>query len=111
MDVPIYTVLIGFLVRALVGLSGLGGAVVLLPFLILGLHVPPMVAVGSSAVFMFLTKISGALVHWRRGNVDLQLALMMAVGSIPGTLAGVGTLAFLRSRDGAGAKVEREQVL
>ena len=41
------TILIGFTVGLLVGLSGLGGGVVLLPLLIFVLHVPPIIAVGS----------------------------------------------------------------
>ena len=38
MDQPVYAVLIGFLAGALVGLTGLGGGVLMLPLLILGLR-------------------------------------------------------------------------
>lgn len=99
-DAALQIVLFGSLVGVLVGLTGLGGGVLLLPILIFALGVPPFEAVGAAAVFMFLTKISGAIVHWHRGNVDFPLALMMAVGSVPGALAGVGALALLRSRYG-----------
>ena len=102
MNPPFLVVLVGFLVGALIGLTGLGGGVVLLPLLILGLHVAPLVAVGSGAVFSALTKIGGAVVHWRRGNVDWRLAAAMALGSVPGALAGVRLLALLRARYGEG---------
>jgi len=36
---------------------GLGGGVLLLPLLIFGLKVPPILAVGSDAVFNFVSKI------------------------------------------------------
>jgi len=99
---PILSVLVGLLVGALVGLTGLGGGVLMLPFLILGLGVPPIVAVGSDLVFSFVTKIGGSIVHWRRGHVDWELAAIMAVGSIPGALLGVAALAYLRATHGAG---------
>jgi uncharacterized protein len=100
--VQIYPLLIGLLVGALVALTGLGGGLLLLPLLILGLKVPAIVAVGTSAVFMFFTKIGAAGLHWRRGNVDWRLALAMACGSAPGALAGVALLAWLLAHYGAG---------
>jgi len=39
-------ILIGFSVGTLIGLTGLGGGVLLLPMLIFGLHVPAIIAVG-----------------------------------------------------------------
>jgi uncharacterized membrane protein YfcA len=102
MEYVLYTALIGLLVGSLVSLTGLGGGVLLLPLLILGLQIPPIVAVGSGAVFSALTKIGAAVLHWRRGNVDWELVVYMIWGSVPGALSGVGLLAFLRSRYGEG---------
>lgn len=102
MEYHIYAVLIGFLVGGLVGLTGLGGGVLMLPLLTLGLGVSPLVAVGSDAVFSFFTKFAGAIVHWRRRNVDWELATTMALGSVPGALTGVALLAHLRMRFGEG---------
>jgi uncharacterized membrane protein YfcA len=39
--------LVGFGVGTLIGMTGVGGGVLLLPILIFGLGVPPMLAVGS----------------------------------------------------------------
>lgn len=102
MDYNTYVVLTGLLVGSLVGLTGLGGGVLLLPLLMLGLGIPPIVAVGTGAVFMFFTKIGGAAVHWRLGHVDWRLGLTMALGSAPGALIGVAFLASLRNRFGDG---------
>ena len=38
-------------------MTGVGGGVLLLPMLIFGLKVPPIMAVGSDALFNFFTKI------------------------------------------------------
>ena len=54
-------ILIGFVVGTLIGLTGVGGGVLLLPMLIFGLRVPPIIAVGSDALFNFFTKIPSSL--------------------------------------------------
>ena len=59
-------VAVGFVVGTLVGLTGLGGGMVLLPLLISVLGVPPILAVGSDAVINCITKIGAGAMHWRR---------------------------------------------
>jgi uncharacterized protein len=95
-------ILIGMLVGTLVGLTGLGGGVLLLPLLIFGLGVPPIVAVGSDAAFNALTKIGAGIFHWRQGTVNGRLVLALCLGSIPGAGLGVLLLAHLRSVYGNG---------
>jgi uncharacterized membrane protein YfcA len=48
---------VGFIVGTLIGMTGLGGGVLLLPILIFGLRVPAIIAVGSDALINFFTKI------------------------------------------------------
>jgi hypothetical protein len=62
-------ILVGFMVGTLIGLTGLGGGVLLLPILIFGLRVPAIMAVGSDALFNFFTKIPASIVHLNRGTV------------------------------------------
>jgi uncharacterized membrane protein YfcA len=93
---------VGLLVGTLVGLTGLGGGVLLLPILIFGLGVPPIVAVGSDAAFNAMTKIGAGFLHWRQGNVNWRLVSALSFGSIPGTFAGVLLLARLRLAYGSG---------
>ena len=102
MDLNIYAILIGLLVGALMGFTGLGGGVLLLPLLILGLGVSPLTAVGTGAAFSAVSKIGASVVHYRKGNVDLRLVGEMAVGSVPGALAGIWLLVWMRGRFGDG---------
>lgn len=95
-------ILIGFAVGTLIGLTGLGGGVLLLPVLIFGLRVPPIIAVGSDALFNFLTKIPASILHLRKGTVRKKVVAAMAVGSIPGSLLGVYFLQHLRHVYGNG---------
>src|SRR5213593_2209043 len=95
-------ILIGFVVGTLIGMSGLGGGVLLLPILIFGLRVPAIVAVGSDALFNFLTKIPSSLVHLSKGTVRRKVVITLAVGSMPGSILGVRLLQHLRVVYGAG---------
>jgi uncharacterized protein len=93
---------VGFIVGVLIGLSGVGGGVLLLPVLIFGLRVPPLVAVGSDALFNFFTKIPASLLHISRGTVRKNIVIALAVGSVPGSIAGVNLLMYIRHIYGDG---------
>jgi uncharacterized membrane protein YfcA len=95
-------VLIGFIVGMLIGMTGLGGGVLLLPILIFGLHVPAIMAVGSDAAFNFVTKIGSGIVHLKKGTVRRRVVLALAAGSAPGSIAGVSLLSHLRNVYGSG---------
>jgi|ERR1700722_6639725 len=95
-------ILVGFIVGVLIGLSGVGGGVLLLPVLIFGLRVPAIVAVGSDALFNFFTKIPAGLLHLKRGTVKGKVVLALALGSVPGSIAGVKLLMYIRSIYGDG---------
>src|SRR6202158_1506622 len=96
MEFLLLKVLIGFIVGTLIGLTGLGGGVLLLPMLIFGLHVPAITAVGSDALFNFFTKIPASIMHLIKGTVRKKVVLAMAIGSIPGSYLGVTLLVHLR---------------
>jgi uncharacterized protein len=93
---------VGLAVGTLVGLTGLGGGMVLLPVLISVLGVPPIIAVGSDAVINCVTKIGAGGLHWRQGNVRRPVVLSLAYGSIPGAITGVVLLAWIRATYGNG---------
>ncbi len=95
-------ILVGFVVGVLIGLSGVGGGVLLLPVLIFGLRVPPIVAVGSDALFNFFTKVPASLVHMKKGTVRRKVVVALAVGSIPGSILGVRVLMHIRHLYGDG---------
>ena len=81
-------VLMSFLVGILIGLTSMGGAALMAPFLILIVGVRPVTAVGTDLVYGAVTKIIGAWVHWKQGTVDLPVVWKLATGSVPGGLLG-----------------------
>ncbi len=95
-------ILVGFVVGVLIGLSGVGGGVLLLPVLIFFLKVPAIVAVGSDAVFNFFTKIPASVMHLNKGTVRRKVVMALAVGSIPGSIGGVKLLMHIRHLYGDG---------
>ncbi len=95
-------ILVGFVVGVLIGLTGVGGGVLLLPVLIFGLKVPAIMAVGSDALFNFFTKIPAGLLHLKKGTVRRKVVIALALGSIPGSVCGVALLTHIRTLYGNG---------
>src|SRR3984893_3865314 len=95
-------IMVGFVVGVLIGMTGVGGGVLLLPILIFGLRVPAIVAVGSDALFNFFTKIPASLLHLKKGTVRRKVVIALATGSIPGSIGGVKLLMHIRHLYGDG---------
>ena len=94
--------LAGFIVGTITGISGIGGSSLLAPVLILLLSVKPTLAVGTDLVYSVPTKLVAAFVHARQKTVDRRLTTWLAIGGLPGALAGLGAFALLRARIPAG---------
>lgn len=102
MSLFLLKILVGLVVGILIGMSGVGGGVLLLPVLIFGLRVPPLLAVGSDAVFNFFTKVPASIMHLREDTVRPKVVAALALGSVPGSIAGVGLLMHIRHLYGNG---------
>ena len=87
---------IGGAVGFLSGLFGVGGGFLLTPLLIFS-GVPAPVAVASVTGQVVAASTSGALSYYRRGQIDLHMALYLVLSSVLGAFGGVATFAALRS--------------
>lgn len=85
----------GVAVGFLSGLFGVGGGFLMTPLLIF-VGVSPAVAVGTEANKIVASSVSGALGHWRRGNVDVQMGLVLLAGGFVGSSFGVWLFSLLR---------------
>ncbi len=90
----------GFGVGILIGLTGIGGGSLMTPLLVLFAGISPTVAIGTDLAYGAVTKTLGGWRHWRRGTVDLGVSMWLAVGSLPGALAGVWLLNVLQNHYG-----------
>ncbi|MBF6592494.1 MAG: sulfite exporter TauE/SafE family protein [Ktedonobacterales bacterium] len=89
--------LVGLLVGVLVGLTGIGGSAFTTPLLILVLGVKPLIAVGTDLLYSVPTKLLGAVIHRRQGTVDASIVWYLALGGVPGALAGILSLGAVRA--------------
>jgi len=85
----------GTAVGFLSGLFGVGGGFLMTPLLMF-VGVPPAVAVGTEANKIAASSISGVMAHWRRGNVDVRMGLVLLAGGLVGSTAGVFLFGLLR---------------
>ncbi len=90
---------LGFLIAAAVGLTGVGAGSITAPVLILFFHLSPAVAVGTALTFAAVIKLAVLPVYIRRRQVDYRILVLLVSGGIPGVLFGVLALGALNVRD------------
>jgi uncharacterized membrane protein YfcA len=93
-DIDLALSLGGLVAGLMVGLTGMGGAALVTPMLVLMFGVSPAAAVSSDVVASAVMKPVGALVHIRERTVHWGLVGWLSAGSIPGVL--LGTVIFAR---------------
>ena len=90
----------GFLVGALVGMTGVGGGSLMTPILIVLFGVSPATAVGTDLLFAAATKTIGSLVHGYNRSIEWRVVRRLATGSIPATLLALVVLSWLQMSTG-----------
>jgi uncharacterized membrane protein YfcA len=90
----------GFLVGALVGVTGVGGGSLMTPILIVLFGVSPATAVGTDLLFAAATKTVGSLVHGFNRTIDWRVVRRLATGSIPMTAVALMVLSWFNMRTG-----------
>jgi len=84
----VLTALAGISAGALSALMGIGGATVVIPFMLLVLGTGQHVAEGTSLFVMVPTSFAGAWAHSRKGYVRWQAVSFLAIAGIVGAAAG-----------------------
>jgi hypothetical protein len=85
----------GFLIGALVGITGMGGGSLLTPILVIFFGFKPTLAVGTDILHGAIFKSFGAIRHRRLGTVHARLTFWMFLGSGPMSLLGVAVATWL----------------
>jgi uncharacterized membrane protein YfcA len=86
---------LGGVAGLLAGMFGVGGGFLATPLLIF-VGIPPTVAVASQANQVIANSVSSLQVQWRRGNVDLRMGLVLLLGGVVGSSAGVMLFTYLK---------------
>jgi hypothetical protein len=124
--------LVTFLIGMLIGFVGAGGAGVAVAILTTLFGLPVHTAIGTAIAAMLFVTISGAISHYREGNVDRRLGLVVGLSGALGAILGanlsqaisdrtlgvaaglalwaLGALVWLRLRTGDRKSALRERV-
>ena len=86
---------IGLLIGLLSGIFGIGGGFISSPVLILA-GIPPSIAVGTTTVQVFASSITGFWSHFLNKNIDYQIAIVLVIGGLIGSLNGVFLLSQIQ---------------
>jgi uncharacterized membrane protein YfcA len=97
-------VLIGFGlgIGLLAGVLGVGGGFALVPAFVFGLHIPTLIAVGTSLLCVLVSGAYGTFTYGAQGNVEIVAVVWLFAGSILGANLGVSATRYVR---GAGIRL------
>ncbi|MEJ2236310.1 MAG: sulfite exporter TauE/SafE family protein [Syntrophobacterales bacterium] len=85
----------GGMVGILSGIFGVGGGFLMTPLLIMA-GIPPTVAAASDSNQIVGASTSGTLAHYRLGNVDFKMGVLLLIGGVVGGTLGVHIIKILR---------------
>jgi len=90
---------LGFALSVLIGVSlgffGGGGSILSVPLLVYVFGLEPKQAIASSLLIVGAASVSGAIQHWRAGNVELRTSLFFGAAGMAGAHIGGRAAAFL----------------
>ncbi len=76
----------GAIIGFAIGISGIGGGVLIMPVLTAILGVSPSVAVGTASLYSLITKSYAIIEHLRLKTIERLTTLVFLSGALPGTL-------------------------
>jgi len=91
---------LGGVVGLLSGIFGVGGGFLMTPLLIM-FGIPATVAAASDSNQIVGASTSGTLAHWRLGNVDVKMGVLLIIGGVVGGALGVQVIKVLRAMGNA----------
>jgi len=78
--------LLGMVIGFCIGLTGVGGGVLVLPALTLILRIDPVTAVGTTTLYAFLTKITATFHHHKLKTIDWGISARFLMGAVPANI-------------------------
>lgn len=85
----------GFFFSLLILWSGVGAGVLVIPALITGFHLEPLVAIASGSAFAFISKAMMTIGHAKQGGIDWRAAFLFLRICLPITAATAAFMAYL----------------
>lgn len=85
----------GFVAGTFGALLGLGGGVLLIPFLVIVLGVPMHQAIATSIIAVIATSSAGAAMNLERRVVNMRLGMLLEIATVTGAILGGMTANYL----------------
>ncbi|MDR9825605.1 sulfite exporter TauE/SafE family protein [Vibrio sp. FNV 38] len=82
-DVLLLKILLGGIFGFCLGLTGVGGGVLLIPMLQLFCGMPTVLAVGTASLISAMVKVNASIVHVKASNVSWRQVGLLFVGAVP----------------------------
>ena len=101
---------LGGLVGILSGIFGVGGGFLMTPLLIM-IGIPPTIAAASDSNQIVGASTSGTLAHYKMGNVDFKMGILLLIGGVIGGTLGVQVIKVLREMGNADFLIKITYVL
>jgi len=77
---------LGLGIGLVMGMTGIGAGVLVMPSLLYIVGLPPVTAIGTGLLYAMLARIYGVYEHLRLGTVRKRTAFYIALGSVPAVL-------------------------
>jgi uncharacterized membrane protein YfcA len=109
----IVRLLLGGIIGFCIGLTGIGGGVLVMPALTVVLGLSASNAVGTASLYAFLTKIYASYQHLKLKTVDVKSALLLLTGAVPGNIIAAKAITLVVNRlagTGEGARVFQDNL-
>jgi len=85
---PVIGIVLSFFGGCFAGMLGVGGGIFKIPIMCLIMKVPVKVAVATSSLMVLITGTSSAWIFYLRGDVYLELVLLLSSGILLGSIIG-----------------------
>lgn len=100
----------GLIIGFTIGLTGIGGGVLVMPALIIILKIEPSVSVGTASLYALLTKIYAVFEHFRLRTINLTIAIFFLIGAIPANiLTSLSINTYIKNNAGDIEKIKQFQ--
>ena len=103
MALALVEIAFGFVVGVFSALFGVGGGIILVPFMVLGLGFGQHLAEGTSLLVIVPAAVAGVIAHRRAGRASLRAGALLGSGGVAGSFVGASAALALSGRTLQGA--------
>ena len=93
----LYLFFIGIFAGLVGSVIGIGGGIIIVPFLSLLLKIPIHLAIGTSIVAVLATSLASSIRFFKKDIINIPLGLVMEIPTTAGSIIGSVSVAYLKS--------------